>query len=81
MTVYNVDSGAAVELTSLWQPAPGSRAAVAFMTHWGDLSSFEFAQKLREAEPALLEGGAAVSARAGGLVGAGARKPPLPRLC
>jgi hypothetical protein len=46
LKVYAAASGEAVEVTSLWQAAPGTRCAVVFLTHWGDLSSTELAQKL-----------------------------------
>jgi hypothetical protein len=46
LKVYSAAGGEAVELTSLWQAAPGTRCVVVFLTHWGDLSSTELAQKL-----------------------------------
>jgi hypothetical protein len=44
--VLSVASGEEVALTSLWRAEPGTRYVVAFLTHWGDLSSTELAQKL-----------------------------------
>jgi hypothetical protein len=43
------------------QTLPPSKAVVPFMTHWGDLSSYEFAQKVGRAIPQLIAGGVTVS--------------------
>jgi hypothetical protein len=44
--VFSAATGAEVALTSEWQAAPGKRSVVALLTHFGDLSSTELAQKL-----------------------------------
>ncbi len=40
-TVYAASSDDAVELRSLWNPVPGTRAVVVFLTHFADLSTWE----------------------------------------
>eukprot|EP00897_Mesotaenium_endlicherianum_P010632 jgi/Mesen1/9598/ME000657S08869 len=44
--VLKASTGERVELLSLWQPAPGRKVVVAFLTHFADLSSWEYAQQL-----------------------------------
>lgn len=44
--VYTAAAGQPVQLTSLWRPEKGTRCVVALLTHFADLSSTEFAQKL-----------------------------------
>ncbi|EFJ49943.1 hypothetical protein VOLCADRAFT_89241 [Volvox carteri f. nagariensis] len=50
---YKASSGDPVELLSLWEPAPTSKAVISFLTHFADLSSWEFAQKLVKVIPTL----------------------------
>eukprot|EP00877_Chromochloris_zofingiensis_P011333 jgi/Chrzof1/6453/Cz18g11140.t1 len=45
-TVLRAVDGTQVELLSLWQATPGTRVVIPFLTHFADLSSWEFAQKL-----------------------------------
>eukprot|EP00271_Cylindrocystis_brebissonii_P014505 TRINITY_DN35867_c0_g1_i1.p1 TRINITY_DN35867_c0_g1~~TRINITY_DN35867_c0_g1_i1.p1 ORF type:complete len:363 (+),score=44.93 TRINITY_DN35867_c0_g1_i1:54-1142(+) len=46
--VYSAATGATIPLESLLGAAPGEVVVVAFLTHFADLSSWEFAQKLVE---------------------------------
>lgn len=56
-TVLRVTDSTPTSLTDLWRP--DQRAVVACMTHFGDLSSFEFAQKLLPLLPQLDDAGVA----------------------
>ncbi|KAI8466531.1 MAG: AhpC/TSA antioxidant enzyme-domain-containing protein [Monoraphidium minutum] len=47
-TVQRVADGSPVELLSLWPAAPGQRVVLPFLTHFGDLTSWEFAQQLQK---------------------------------
>ncbi|PNH07080.1 hypothetical protein TSOC_006500 [Tetrabaena socialis] len=38
---YKASSGDPVELLSLWDPYPGTKVAIAFFTHFADLSSWD----------------------------------------
>ncbi|KAI3427059.1 hypothetical protein D9Q98_006999 [Chlorella vulgaris] len=55
--VFSAATGAEVALTSEWQAAPGTRCVVALLTHFGDLSSTELAQKLMAILPELQASG------------------------
>ncbi len=46
----------------LAQPAPGKRVVIPFMTHFADLSSWEFAQKLVKKIPEYQAAGVQVGA-------------------
>mmetsp|Transcript_2570 Transcript_2570/g.7700 ORF Transcript_2570/g.7700 Transcript_2570/m.7700 type:complete len:283 (-) Transcript_2570:1337-2185(-) len=46
--VLNARSGESRKVGSLWDVAGGERAAVAFLTHFGDFSSWELGQKISE---------------------------------
>ncbi|GIL61004.1 hypothetical protein Vafri_15429 [Volvox africanus] len=52
---YKASSGDPVDLLSLWEPYPTSKAVIPFLTHFADLTSWEFAQKLVKLIP-ILEG-------------------------
>lgn len=56
--VFKATTGAAVPLLSLWDGQGGSPAVVAFLTHFADLSSWEYVQKLKEKVIPAVEGGA-----------------------
>ncbi|KAG2483176.1 hypothetical protein HYH03_017968 [Edaphochlamys debaryana] len=58
---YKASSGDPVELLSLWEPVPGSKAVIAFLTHFADLSSWELAQKLVKVIPTLEASGVRVA--------------------
>lgn len=59
--VLSAATGAPVELLSLWRGVPGERVVVPFLTHCGDLTSREFAQKLqRKALAPLADAGVKV---------------------
>lgn len=47
-TVQRAADGQTVDLLQLWQGIPGQRVVVPFLTHFGDLTSWEFAQKLQK---------------------------------
>ncbi|KAG1676150.1 hypothetical protein FOA52_004990 [Chlamydomonas sp. UWO 241] len=53
LKVVRASTGEEVELLSLWQPLPGSKTIIPFMTHFADLSSWELAQKLVKVMPTL----------------------------
>lgn len=55
--VLRADTGESVELLSLWQAQPGKRVVLPFLTHFGDLSSWEYAQKLVKQLPAFAAAG------------------------
>lgn len=74
-TVLSAASGEEVALTSLWQAQPGTRCVVACLTHFGDLSSTECAQKLLAVLPEVRGGGVAAAA-AGPLDSQPGRTPP-----
>eukprot|EP00775_Hariotina_reticulata_P002965 gene2965-3250_t len=44
--MQTVNSGIEVELISLWQPSPSNVVVIPFLTHFADLSSWEYGQKL-----------------------------------
>lgn len=46
--VFSAADGFEVELLSLWQPGPDTRVVIPFLTHFADLSSWEYAQKLNQ---------------------------------
>ncbi|GFR53261.1 hypothetical protein Agub_g16043, partial [Astrephomene gubernaculifera] len=52
-TVYKASSGEPVELLSLWDASSGSKAVIPFLTHFADLSSWEYAQQLLKLLPTL----------------------------
>lgn len=60
--VVNVATGEFVEVTSLWEARPGKCVVLPFMTHFADLSSWEYAQKLVKVMPQLEASGAQVIA-------------------
>lgn len=45
--VMSVADGTSVSVSSLWNVKEGERVAVAFLTHFGDFSSWELGQKVR----------------------------------
>eukprot|EP00882_Tetradesmus_deserticola_P017039 GHRQ01018226.1.p1 GENE.GHRQ01018226.1~~GHRQ01018226.1.p1 ORF type:complete len:297 (+),score=106.89 GHRQ01018226.1:869-1759(+) len=46
--VLSAVDGCEVELLSLWQPGRDTRVVIPFLTHFADLSSWEYAQKLSQ---------------------------------
>ncbi|KAL6748932.1 AhpC/TSA antioxidant enzyme-domain-containing protein [Haematococcus lacustris] len=62
LTVYRAGSGEPVELLSLWQARPGSKVVMPFLTHFADLTSWEYAQKLVKIMPMLEASGVQVIA-------------------
>ncbi|KAK9812732.1 hypothetical protein WJX72_002816 [[Myrmecia] bisecta] len=60
--VQSASTGAAVPLLSLWQAEAGTRCVVPFLTHFADLSSWEYAQKLVKLIPTLQARGVQVVA-------------------
>ncbi|GAQ86414.1 hypothetical protein KFL_002870180 [Klebsormidium nitens] len=60
--VLEAASGQPVELLSLWAAKPGVRVVIPFMTHFADLSSWEFAQKLAKKLPELQANGVRIVA-------------------
>lgn len=67
--VYKVATGEPTTLGSQWSGEPGTRVVVALFTHWADLSSVEFAQKLLAVLPELQAAGVGVLAVGLGEVG------------
>ncbi|MEW5308289.1 MAG: hypothetical protein WDW38_000259 [Sanguina aurantia] len=51
--VTRVSDDSQLPLLSLVQPAPGSKVVIAFLTHFADLTSWEYAQKLVKILPTL----------------------------
>jgi hypothetical protein len=64
-SVYSAASGKPVQLTSLWPATPSNRCVVAFFTHFGDLSSTEFAEKLLPVLPQVRHWSCALEAATG----------------
>lgn len=62
LEVYRATTGDPVELLSLWQPLPGTKVVIPFLTHFADLSSWEYAQKLVKVLPTLETSGVTVYA-------------------
>ena len=58
--VYAVDSGEPSEIVSLCPTTPDPCVLV-FFTHWGDLGSWEYAQRLVEARQKIDKAGAATT--------------------
>jgi hypothetical protein len=46
LKVVSAASGVELELLSLWQPSPSNVVVIPFLTHFADLSSWEYGQKL-----------------------------------
>lgn len=61
-TVISAETGEPVDLTSLWQATPGVRVVLPLLTHFADLSSWEYAQKLVQRLPDIEAQGARVIA-------------------
>ncbi|GLC39918.1 hypothetical protein PLESTB_001821700 [Pleodorina starrii] len=57
---YKASSGDPVELLSLWEPYPSSKVVIPCLTHFADLTSWEFAQKLIKVIPTLESSGVRV---------------------
>ncbi|GAB4818964.1 hypothetical protein N2152v2_006010 [Parachlorella kessleri] len=60
--VFPAAGGEAISLNSLWPAKPGNKCVVMFLTHFADLSSTEFAQKLLPVLPQLQGAGIGVMA-------------------
>ncbi|GMH33898.1 hypothetical protein BSKO_01732 [Bryopsis sp. KO-2023] len=58
--VASLDDGMLQDVTGLWERNPGQKCILAFMTHWGDLGSWEYAQRLSKALAKLEEAGVEV---------------------
>jgi hypothetical protein len=59
--VIKVSSGQSTPVTSSWSPSAGSgKTIVVMLTHFGDLTAWEYAQKLRHYLPQLQAKGASV---------------------
>lgn len=62
-SVLRADDGQPVDLLSLWPALPGQRVVLPFLTHFGDLTSWEFAQMLgKKALGPLRDAGVKVAA-------------------
>ncbi|GAX81819.1 hypothetical protein CEUSTIGMA_g9247.t1 [Chlamydomonas eustigma] len=60
ISVVKANTNERVELLSLWQAEPGTKVAIPFLTHFADLSSWEYAQKLVKVLPTLEDSGVKV---------------------
>lgn len=60
--VYNALTKEPVELLSLWEPSYGNKVVLPFLTHFADLTSWEYAQKLVRLMPTLENSGVQVVA-------------------
>ncbi|CAN0024828.1 unnamed protein product, partial [Discosporangium mesarthrocarpum] len=55
--VTSASTGEMMDLTSAWEPTPGTKTIVAFLTHTADFNSWEYAQKLRHYLPRIDDAG------------------------
>jgi len=46
VTVYKAGSGDPVNITDLWQADQGAKVVIPFLTHFADLTSWEYARKI-----------------------------------
>lgn len=46
ISVVDVNDASMRDVLSLWDRTPGQKCLLAFLTHWGDLGSWEYAQRL-----------------------------------
>lgn len=57
ISVIDVNDGVVKEVLSLWDRTPDQKCLLAFLTHWGDLGSWEYAQRLSKEMGKLEESG------------------------
>lgn len=60
--VKDASTGTTMPLTQAWSPRKGKLTIVAFLTHFADFNSWEYAQKLRHFFPSIDDAGAEVVA-------------------
>lgn len=58
--VSSLEDGLLQDVTGLWERTPGQKCILAFMTHWGDLGSWEYAQRLSKSLGELEDAGVEV---------------------
>ncbi|CAD7696283.1 unnamed protein product [Ostreobium quekettii] len=69
--VVGLQSGALTDVTSLCKQTSGSPCIMVFFTHWGDLGSWEYAQRLVKVLPKLEDAGIEIVATGLGSVSGG----------
>eukprot|EP00200_Dunaliella_tertiolecta_P001174 CAMPEP_0202363252 /NCGR_PEP_ID=MMETSP1126-20121109/15128_1 /ASSEMBLY_ACC=CAM_ASM_000457 /TAXON_ID=3047 /ORGANISM="Dunaliella tertiolecta, Strain CCMP1320" /LENGTH=277 /DNA_ID=CAMNT_0048957645 /DNA_START=242 /DNA_END=1075 /DNA_ORIENTATION=+ len=62
VTVYKAGSGDPVNITDLWQADQGAKVVIPFLTHFADLTSWEYARKIVAIMPTLESSGVQVIA-------------------